>query len=291
MIPIQFKNYTKYYYKNIGVSNIDFCVNPGEIMGFIGPNGAGKSTCIKGLLGLLKPTEGEALLMDNNAFLNGEIAREFVGYVPGEISLPQSQSVKEVLEFSAKLKNASMEHVNYLCELLELSTDKAIRTLSLGNKKKVQIVQALMGNPKVLILDEPTTGLDPIIQHIFFNLLDEEKKHGTTVLISSHNLKDIEKVCDKVAIIKDGKILAIENVKELKNKTLKHVSFETEMVNANFDLEGVYNLQVEDGHYSFNFNGDTAELFKVINKLKATNLTIEDAKLEDIFLHYYEVRK
>lgn len=288
MIPVEIKDLEKKYGKSFGARDVSFNIKPGETMGFIGPNAAGKTTTIRSLLGLIKPTNGYANLMGENAWKNGKLARIQVGYVPGEISLPPNNTVRQVLEFVANAKKCGFERVSELSSRLELNLNKKIRELSLGNKKKVQIVASLINSPKLLILDEATIGLDIIMQRVFFEILQEEKERGTTILISSHNLTDIQRICDRVAIIKNGKIVAVEEMSNLKNKLLKNVSFECGYDIPQFNLSGVSNLTNERGLYKFNYNGEMKNLIDFLSQYPITNLSINDVDLENLFLHFYE---
>ncbi len=288
MVPIEIVSLEKKYGRSFGAVDVSFNVKAGEIFGFIGPNAAGKTTTIRTLLGLLKSTKGYASLMGENAWSKGDTARLQVGYVPGEISLPQDRTVNEVLSFAANIKHCGFERIADLSNRLELNLNKKIKELSLGNKKKVQIVLALMSSPKLVILDEPTIGLDIIMQKVFFDLLKEEKAKGTSILISSHNLVDIQRICDRVGIIKNGKIIAVEEMANLRNKMLKQVSFETEYSMPEINLSGVSNLTVENNFYKFMFNGEIKNLLKFLDKIEIQNLNINDVDLENFFLHFYE---
>jgi ABC-2 type transport system ATP-binding protein len=288
MIPVEIVNLEKRYGKTFGAEDVTFNLKSGEILGFIGPNAAGKTTTIRALLGLIKPTGGYATLMGENAWKNGKYARMEIGFVPGEISLPQNSTARQVLELVANIKGCGFGRVSDLASRLELNLNKKIKELSLGNKKKVQIVAALINSPKLIILDEPTIGLDIIMQKVFFEILREEKERGTTILISSHNLIDIQRICDRVAIIKNGKVIAVEEMVNLKNKMLKSVAFECEHQLSEIHLSGVANLTVEGNYYKFTYNGEVKTLIDYLSQYPITNLTVTDVDLENIFLHFYE---
>lgn len=290
MIPVEIKNLKKMYGRAVGVTDVTFNVKEGEIFGFIGPNGAGKSTTIRSMLGLIKPSDGYTAIFGADGYKQGIEARKDVGYLSGEVFMHPNMKVRDILEFSANMKNGrGLDRIDELSSRFELNLNKRFRELSLGNKKKVGIVNALMGNPKLIILDEPTTGLDPLIQQTFFDVIKEENKKGATVLLSSHVLSEVQRLCDRVAIIKDGKIIAVEEMKNLKNKYLKEVSFETGKSElSEINLTGVSNLKIEGKLYTFNYNGNMRELVDYLSKLDVVNVNIVDGDLEKIFLHFYQ---
>lgn len=288
MVPCEVMNLKKYYDKNMGVEDVSFNVKEGEIMGFIGPNGAGKTTTIRAIVGLLKPTDGSVAIINHDAFKEGEKARGELGYAGGEPSYFPNLTVLENLKLVADLKGVSYDRIDYLATKLELNLTRKASELSLGNKKKMCIVMALLSSPKLIVLDEPTVGLDPIIKLNFFELMEEEKKRGASILISSHTLTDIQRLCDRVAIIKQGKIIAVEEMAQLKTKQLKTVTIETSYSSPQITLSGVSNLKSNGNLIKFNYNGEMKKLIKFLNSIDVTNISIEDAGLEEIFLHFYE---
>lgn len=290
MIPVEIKNLKKMYGKQVGVKDVTFNVKEGEIFGFIGPNGAGKSTTIRAMLGLIKPTEGYTAIFGSDGYKMGVEARESVGYLSGEVFMHPNMRVREVLEFSTNLRGGrGFGRIDELATRFELNLNKKFKELSLGNKKKVGIVNAIMSNPKLIILDEPTTGLDPLMQQTFFEVIREENKKGATVLLSSHILSEVQRLCDRVAIIKDGKIIAVEEMKNLKDKYLKEISFQTDKSEIEeINLSGISNFKKEGKLYTFNYNGNMRTLIDYLNKLDIVNLNIVDGDLEKIFLHFYE---
>lgn len=288
MVPCEVMNLKKYYDKNMGVEDVSFNVKEGEIMGFIGPNGAGKTTTIRAIVGLLKPTDGSVAIINHDAFKEGDKARGELGYAGGEPSYFPNLTVLENLKLVADLKGVSYDRIDYLATKLELNLTRKASELSLGNKKKMCIVTALLSSPKLIVLDEPTVGLDPIIKLNFFELMEEEKKRGASILISSHTLTDIQRLCDRVAIIKQGKIIAVEEMAQLKTKQLKTVTIETSYSSPQITLSGVSNLKSNGNFIKFNYNGEMKKLIKFLNSIDVTNISIEDAGLEEIFLHFYE---
>lgn len=289
MLPCEVINLKKYYDGSVvGVEDASFSLKEGEIFGLIGPNGAGKSTAIRAIMGLIKPTAGEVAILNHNAFKEGHIARTEVGYAGGEPSFYPNLTVKENLEFVAKVKGVTMDRVDNLATRLELNLTRKAKDLSLGNKKKLNIVMAIMGSPKLIVLDEPLIGLDPIVRKEFYKILEEEKKRGATILISSHELNQIQRLCDRVGVIKDGKLIAIEQMEDLKTKRLKTITIETEYSTPGFNISGVSNLEQEGRITKFNYNGDLKRLINYLHSIDIVNIDIEEASLENIFLHFYE---
>lgn len=287
MIPCSISNLKKYYGKNVGVEDVTFNVKEGEIVGFIGPNGAGKTTTIRAIVGLLKADDGQVEIIGEEAF-GGYKARTELGYAGGEPSFYPNLTVLENLKFVADAKGVSYDRIDYLSSKLELGLSRKAGELSLGNKKKLCIVMALLSSPKFIVLDEPTVGLDPLIKREFFKLIEEEKKRGASILISSHTLTDVQRLCDRVVIIKAGKIIAVEEMQQLKTKRLKQVTIETSYSKPEITLSGVSDVKVDGTQIKFNYNGEMKKLVKYLNSIDLDNISIEDAGLEEMFLHFYE---
>lgn len=291
MNVIEISNLTKSYGKARGIENVSFHVEKGEIFGFIGPNGAGKSTTIRTLLSLIYPTSGSATIFGKDIITAApEIKRE-IGYLPSEVFYYDNMKVIDLLKYSASFyKKDCSKRIKELAEIMELDLNKKIDDLSLGNKKKVGIVQGLLHEPKLIILDEPTSGLDPLMQQKFFDLLEKENKKGATILFSSHILSEVQRLCDRVAIIKDGRIVTVEKISTLKENTYKkfkievNVSIEKEF----FAVEGVTQLEKSDNTISFLFRGDINSIMRKLAEIEIANLWVEEPDLEEIFMHYYE---
>jgi ABC-2 type transport system ATP-binding protein len=290
MNVIEFNKLTKYYGKVKGCKDIDFNVKEGEIFGFIGPNGAGKSTTIRSMLSLIYPTSGSVTIFGKDAIKFGPEVREEIGYLPSEIFYYDKMKVKDLLNYSASFyKKDCSARIQELAEIMELDLNRKIENLSLGNKKKVGIVQGLLHSPKLIILDEPTSGLDPLMQQKFFNLIKEENKKGATVLFSSHILSEVQQLCNRVAIIKDGEILSIQDIKSIKNDNYKRFTFRGKSLNnGKFNIEGVTELKEREDKVTFLYKGDVNKIVNIIYGLKLTDITIEEPTLEEIFMHYYE---
>ncbi|MGG4167936.1 ABC transporter ATP-binding protein [Rossellomorea vietnamensis] len=291
MNVIEIHSLTKNYGKSRGISDISFHVEEGEIFGFIGPNGAGKSTTIRTLLSLIHPSSGSATIFGKDCIESApEIAKE-VGYLPSEVFYYDNMRVIDLLKYSASFyKKDCTKRIKELADMLNLDVTKKIDDLSLGNKKKVGIIQGLLHEPKLIILDEPTSGLDPLMQQKFFELLREENKKGATILFSSHILSEVQRMCDRVAIIKEGRIVQVEKISTLKENN--HKKFKVE-AKRNFDpsyfeMEGVSKLEIKDRQVSFLFRGDINMVMKKIADIEIMNLWIEEPDLEEIFMHYYE---
>ena len=226
---IEIQNLTKYYGKIKGVENLSLKLEEGEIFGFIGPNGAGKSTTIRSIMNLINKTSGKVLI-DNKEFNKENIKiKEKIGYLPSEIYLYDDLTVKEMLDYHESFykKDIHKRRIE-LVNRFGLDEKKKIEDLSLGNLKKLGIVLAFMHEPKILILDEPTSGLDPIMQNIFYDLLKEEKDKGNTIFYSTHILGEVSKICDRVGILKDGKLIKIEKIENLYKKSLTFVTLTSE---------------------------------------------------------------
>ncbi len=291
MNVIEIKNLTKTYGKARGISDISFTVEEGEIFGFIGPNGAGKSTTIRTLLSLIYPTSGSATIFGKDCIQFAPEIKKEIGYLPSEVFYYDNMKVKDLLNYSASFyKKDCRKRMKELAEIMDLDLHKKIDDLSLGNKKKVGIVQGLLHEPKLIILDEPTSGLDPLMQQKFFDLLEEENKKGATILFSSHILSEVQRLCNRVAIIKEGKIVTVEKISTLQENNYKKVKIETndKLDPDYFNLSGVNNLEVKDNVTSFLFRGNINTVMKKLAEIDIANLWIEEPDLEEIFLHYYE---
>lgn len=291
MNVIEIKNLTKYYGKARGIIDVSFNVEEGEIFGFIGPNGAGKSTTIRTMLSLIYPTSGSAGIFGKDCVKYGPEIKKDIGYLPSEVFYYDRMKVIDLLKYSASFyKKDCTKRINALAALMDLDLKKRIDDLSYGNKKKVGIVQGLIHEPKLIILDEPTSGLDPLMQQKFFDLLREENKKGATVLLSSHVLSEVQRLCNRVAIIKEGRIIKLETMSNLTENNYKKFKLEvkSDVGRDHFNLGGVSNLAIEDRTVSFLFKGNINYIMKKISDIEINNVWIEEPSLEEIFMHYYE---
>jgi ABC-2 type transport system ATP-binding protein len=290
MNVIEINKLTKSYGKARGIIDVSFNVEQGEIFGFIGPNGAGKSTTIRTLLSLIYPTSGSAKIFGKDCVQYASEIKKDIGYLPSEVFYYDNMKVIDLLKYSASFyKKDCMNRIKELAELLSLDLNKKIDDLSFGNKKKVGIVQGMLHSPKLIILDEPTSGLDPLMQQKFFELIKEENRKGATVLFSSHILSEVQQVCDRVAIIKDGRIINVEKISTLRENTYKKIAVEAvnSIEQGYFLMNGVTNLTVQDNAASFLFSGDINKIMGQITNLKLRNVSIVEPDLEEIFMHYY----
>lgn len=290
MSVIEVNKLTKYYGKSRGIVDVSFKVEEGEIFGFIGPNGAGKSTTIRLLLSLIYPTSGAATIFGKDCIQFGPEIRQEIGYLPSEVFYYEGMKVLDLLKYSASFyKKDCTKRIYELAEIMELDLKRRIDDLSYGNKKKVGIVQGLLHQPKVLMLDEPTSGLDPLMQRKFFDLVREENKRGVTVFFSSHILGEVQKMCSRVAIIKDGGIIEIQDISTLQKNNYKKIRVSADGIDEKrFAVTGVNNLQHENGTVSFFYKGDINVLTRLISEQEVSDVTIEEPSLEEIFMHYYE---
>jgi ABC-2 type transport system ATP-binding protein len=290
MSIIEVKNLTKYYGKSRGIVDVSFTEEEGEIFGFIGPNGAGKSTTIRLLLSLIHPTSGSAKVFGKDVVTQGPQIRRDIGYLPSEVFYYEGMKVIDLLKYSASFYECDCtQRMHELSELMELEMHRRISDLSYGNKKKVGIVQGLLHSPKLLFLDEPTSGLDPLMQRKFFDLVRAENARGVTVFFSSHILGEVQRLCTRVGIIREGKIVEISDIRSLQQNNYKKVKVTADgLAPAAFDLPGVTNIQADNGTQSFFFKGDINVVLKKISGLQISDVTIEEPTLEEIFMHYYE---
>jgi ABC-2 type transport system ATP-binding protein len=290
MSIIEVNHLTKYYGKSRGIVDVSFNVEEGEIFGFIGPNGAGKSTTIRLLLSLIHPTSGGAKVFGKDVVTRGPEIRRDIGYLPSEVYYYEGMKVIDLLKYSASFYDCDCTaRMHELSELMELELHRRISDLSYGNKKKVGIVQGLLHSPKLLFLDEPTAGLDPLMQRKFFDLIRQENGRGVTVFFSSHILGEVQRLCTRVGIIREGKIAEISDIRTLQQNNYKKVHVTAQGLDPKaFDLPGVTNLQSEDSSVHFFFKGDINTVLHQIVPLQVSDVSIEEPTLEEIFMHYYE---
>lgn len=278
---------TKYYGKFRGIVDLDLSVEQGDFFGFIGPNGAGKSTTIRLLLGLISASDGYAEVLGKSVGANKTEILASVGYLPSEVSFYSRMRVKDIISFSASLrrKDCSAEAAR-LCERLELDVNRRVDELSLGNKKKVGIVCAMQHRPQLYILDEATSGLDPLMQREFYALLKERNEEGATVFLSSHNLDEVQRHCRSAAVIRGGSILISDRVEKLAHTGVKRVALRG--IDRLPALSDMRDVKRENGNLTFLYSGDKRELIARLSELDFEDITLSDPALEEIFMHYYE---
>lgn len=287
METIRTNQLTKYYGSARGIKEVSLSVEEGEFFGFIGPNGAGKSTTIRCLLGLISPSSGRAEIFGKDAIKEKISILAEIGYLPSEAIFYSDMKVRDILKLSADLrKKDCTKEAKILCERLELDTSRKVDELSFGNRKKLSIICALQSKPSLLILDEPTGGLDPLMQAEFFDIIRERNRQGTTIFLSSHILSEVERNCGRAAIIRDGSIIACENVETLSKTSAKRIS-----VRGTLDLnklEGIKDLRTDARSMSFLYTGEIKSLLQHLSEGDVSDVSITEPKLEEIFLHYYK---
>ncbi len=273
MNTIVIKSMTKYYGKNKGIKEVNLEVKEGEIFGFVGKNGAGKTTTIRSLLNMIIPNSGEASICGLDCLHQTKEIKRITAYLPGEVEYYPGMKVIDLLNYALSFcEEKDHEYVNKLCEYFELDKNRKISELSLGNRKKIGVIQALLKKPKVIILDEPTSGLDPLMQKKVFEVLLEEKKKGTTIFLSSHNLQEIEKYCDRVAIIKDGEIVEIIEMNGIKREKKLLVQYITS----------------DEKEYKYIYTGNVNDLISELSKKELLSLEIKYQSIEEEFQKFYK---
>ncbi len=278
---------TKYYGRARGIIELNLTVEQGEFFGFIGPNGAGKSTTIRTLLGLIAPTDGSAFIFGKDVTKEKESILKNTGYLPSEALFYRGMKVKDVLKLSANLRQKDCtDEARILCERLQLDTSRKVDDLSFGNRKKVAIVCAMQHRPELLVLDEPTGGLDPLMQKEFFDILRERNSEGTTILLSSHILSEIQRNCTRAAIIRDGRIIACDSVEVLSQTNAKRITVHGQVNLEN--LSGVRDRTDTEDSVSFLYGGDMNSLLRVLSEGTVRDLAVTEPDLEEVFMHYYE---
>lgn len=284
---IGIENLTKTYGKHRGVENVNLSIEEGQWMGFIGPNGAGKSTVIRTLLGSIKPTAGKCTVFGLDSWTQRDKIMAQVGYLPSEAIFYQNMTVRQTLEYAMALHNVKdLSRMKELSGILELDLKRKIGELSYGNRKKVGIVASLAHSPRLLVLDEPTGGLDPLMQSRFFELLEEEHKKGTTIFMSSHILSEIEHHAQIATFIKEGHIILQKSVHEMGNRSTRKVS-----VLGSVDLSGVSGIRdvrEQQNGVSFLFSGKASDLANVLAKGNVQDFTVTEPELDELFMHFYE---
>jgi ABC-2 type transport system ATP-binding protein len=287
---IEVKNLTKVYKNGKGVFNLNFSIKKGEVLGFLGPNGAGKTTTIRNLLGFIKPNKGTCKIKGLDCWKNAQEIQKYLGYIPGETAFFDEMTGFEFLEFIGKLRNLrDTTKRDELINRLELDTSIKIRRMSKGMKQKIALITAFMHDPEILILDEPTSGLDPLMQNLFIEFIKEEKQKGKTILMSSHNFEEVERTCDRVAIINNGKIVAVEEISKLKaaqqKKYLVRVASKKDVKtikNSNLNIELIDALTL-----SITIQNNYNDFINTLSKCNITDIDTISQSLEEIFLDYY----
>lgn len=286
---LRIENLKKYYGKTKGIEDFSLELEEGEIFGLIGPNGAGKSTTIRSVMDLINRTDGKVYFDGHELTRNNVNAKRQIGYLPGEVFLYEGMTVSQMFDYHQSFyKQDLRERREYLSSRLHIDETKKVEDLSLGNRKKVGIVLAFMHNPKLVILDEPTSGLDPIMQKEFYELLKEEKKHGTAMIYSTHILSEVSQICDRVGIVKDGNLIRCDSVEALAANTLQYVTVTSERVRQIVESLNVEVMNMDDSTVCFKYDRDINALIRVLSEYPLDRVNIEEPSIEDIFMHYYQ---
>lgn len=277
---------TKFYGRTRGIDHLNLSVEKGSFFGFIGPNGAGKSTTIRTLLGLITPNSGHGRVLGLDIAKDRKAILERVGYLPSDNAFYTGMKVKDMLKLAAGLRGRDCgARAAELCERLQLDTEKKVEDLSFGNRKKAGIVCALQHDPELLILDEPTGGLDPLMQHEFFSILEEKNREGVTVFLSSHVLSEIQRHCGRAAIIREGKVIACDSVEKLARSNARRVTLQGRI--SREALPETKDWTETGSMVSFLYSGDMNALIRQLAETEIRDLTIAEPDLEEIILHYY----
>jgi ABC-2 type transport system ATP-binding protein len=280
---------TKSYGARRGIVELTFSVEPGEVFGFLGPNGAGKTTTIRTLLDLLRPTSGRATVLGFDSHADAVEIHRRVGYLPGEFVAYERSTGREYLEFFARLRDGA-PRMNELIQRFDCDVDVKISDLSHGNRQKLGLVQAFMHEPELAILDEPTQGLDPIVQREFHALVQESRKEGRSIFLSSHVLPEVEHLCDRVAIVREGSLIAVEDVGAMKARAIRTVDIRfagPAPADVFGGLPGVSDIEIQGETLRCKASGSLDALVKAAARFEVIDLRSNEASLEDVFLAFY----
>jgi len=286
------RNLKKKFGQFYALDGVNIEVKQGEVYGFIGPNGAGKSTTIRVLLGIIKATSGEAKIFGLDAWKDAVEIHKRIAYVPGDVNLWPNLTGGEVIDLFAKLKgNNNSKRQDELIEMFQLDPSKKCRTYSKGNRQKVALVSAFSSDADLYILDEPTSGLDPLMERVFQECVREVKNNGKSVLLSSHILSEVEKLCDRVGIIRQGKMIEQGSLEELRHLTRTNLTIETKKTIENLDdVKGIHDLQISGKAVSFQVDSEKLDsVIKYISQYGVLKIESAPPTLEDLFLRHYEV--
>ncbi|MFA6524683.1 MAG: ABC transporter ATP-binding protein [Patescibacteria group bacterium] len=288
MNVIEVNHLSKHFRNNKAVDNVSFSVEKGEVFGFLGPNGAGKTTTIRCMMDFIRPTSGSINILGFNAQKDSVKLKKKIGYLSGNLRLYDKWTGQDHIDFVSRL-NGGTDIAQKISDRFNFDSAQKVKALSSGNKQKLGIIMAFMTEPELLIMDEPTNALDPLLQNTLYDLIGELTKHGTTVFMSSHNLSEVDRVCHKVGIIKNGKMVATESTRNLKDKRLYNVTayFADNFESSEFELKGVIIKKIIAGGLILGVRGDLNELVGKLSRHNLRDLHIEHASLEEIFIEFY----
>jgi ABC-2 type transport system ATP-binding protein len=291
-IAIQTVGLTKHYGNVHALVDLDLEIRPGEIFGFLGPNGAGKTTMIRTILDEIRPTAGSASILGMDSHKQSVEIRNFIGYVPGDLAMYPNLTGQDTITYFSNLRGGvDWSYVNELANRLDTDMTKKVGDLSSGNRQKIGLIQAFMNKPEVLIMDEPSSGLDPLVQREFQTMLREVTANGSTVFLSSHTLSEVQRVADRVGIIRHGRLIALESVASLRSKGIRKIElfFDTSVDASVFEVvPGVSDVAIQNHHVTLSFTGQMETLIKVVTDGHTlVDISTQEADLEEIFLTYY----
>ena len=289
MNAISVRNLSKHFGSVKALQNVSFSVKNGEIMGFLGPNGAGKSTTIKAIMNFINPDSGEISVFGQDVTKHSAEIKQDIGFLNAEVNLFTNWTGQEHIHLAKKIRNITANEHD-LIERLHLNSSKKVQDLSTGNRQKLGIVLAVLHEPKLLILDEPTIGLDPLLQATFYEIIRELAENGTTILMSSHNLSEVENVCDRVTIIKQGSIVDVDTIKTLRKKRLYQVEInaDTKILKEIGRLDIFEKISCTEDTFTANSTATSNEIIDALVKFELDDLEISHASLEKIFMEYYQ---
>jgi len=285
---IEVRNLRKYFGKTRAVDGVDFNVEKGETFGFLGPNGAGKTTTIRCMMDFIRPTAGEIKILEKDAQKDSEFLKSKIGYLPGNVRLYDGWTGKEHIDFIEKIRGKSVT-LDHLITKLNFDPTLKVKNLSTGNRQKLGLILALMNKPELLVMDEPTVGLDPLLQNTIYEILEDLQKEGTTIFMSSHNLPEVERLCSRVGIIKDGKLIVLESIEKLHTKRIHVVTitFGDSFNKSDFNFDGVSVQEILPDGLILNVKGDINQLIKKLSGYQIKDISITHATLEEVFLEFY----
>ena len=289
---IQTVGLTKYYGRHLGIEDVNLDVREGEVFGFLGPNGAGKSTTIRTILDEIRPTAGSATILGLDTRADAVEIRRHIGYIPGDLALYPNLTGMDTLQYFANMRGGvEWSYVDDLADRIDSDLSRKVGDLSTGNRQKVGVIQAFMHRPDLLIMDEPTSGLDPLIQREFQKMVAEVAAQGRTVFLSSHTLSEVQRVADRVGIIRNGRLITVESVADLRSKSMREVEFVLDAqgeASVFESVKGVRNVVVAGNHVEMSFGGDMGELLTTVTeRYGVADIKTTEADLEEIFLTYY----
>lgn len=290
--PLKITDLTKSYGRQISVEDISLNLKRGEVFGFLGPNGAGKSTTIRTVLNFLHPSKGSISVFGLDSVRDSVRAKRRIGYLAGDIALYDTMTGRKLLRYLASLRGGvDWTYVAELETKLAASLDKPIHTLSKGNKQKIGLIQAFMHKPDLIVLDEPASGLDPLMKQAFYDIVRDASSNGATIFVSSHDLTEVQKICHRIAFIKDGKIVATESIKQADRLGIKRyrVTFTSQPTKKQLkEIPGVHDVAMSEGHVVLSVTGNINEFIKGLSKFNVTDFDSEEVSLEELFIHHYQ---